>query len=113
VKLFHQENEIVASLRRLELGAEEMHVLRECATKFRSNAYASKPSSVLPLSLAGYVFECLCGGANNGVAAVATTTTATGLGDKSQQLANNGRVASKEDDQLGFDAAVAALSLKV
>lgn len=95
--MHHQESEIVSMLKQLELNQEEMIMIRESALKFRSGSFRVKPLPVLPLSLATYLFDCLCGGKNASMC----------------QFEKFNPYNLPKDDQLGFEAAVAALSLKV
>ena len=102
VKLAHQESELVSLLKRIPLGPRELNVLRERATQLQKGTLRSRGDSLLPLMLSSYIFESLM---------LATThhhLIGTGL---CQQPPNNTTNAAT-DEELGFEAAVAALGLK-
>lgn len=86
VKTNQQEIEIISLLRKLPLQSDEMNILRDRAQKLRSGTYCQRPLPVLPLSLASFLFESLCWNEDN---------------------FNPCRLPT--DEQLGFEAAVAAL----
>ena len=83
VKLAHQESELVNLLKRIALGPLELNSLREKAVLLREGKLRNRGEALLPLMLASYIFESLIG-----------------------------NMADVGDEQLGFDAAVAALGLK-
>ena len=86
VKLAHQESELVALLKRLPLGSTEMSILRERARQLQDGTVKSR-GDLLPLMLAAYTFDSLV----------------TNHPDGSPP---------SEDEQLGFEAAVAAIGMK-
>ena len=90
VKLAHQESELVALLKRLPLGPCELNFLRERAVQLREGSLKSRGEALLPLMLASFIFDSLV--------------------LPSKIIPNYYR--SVGDDQLGFDAAVAAIGLK-
>ena len=92
VRLAHQESELVTLLKRIPLGPNELCALRERAVKLREDKLRSRGEALLPLMLSSYIFESL----------MLATTNPMALSCGS----------SPTDEQLGFDAAVAALGLK-
>lgn len=89
VKLAHQEAELVSLLKRIPLQASENQKIRQRAEQLRSGKLKSRGESLLPLSLAAFIFDSLC-----------------------LSKASSACSRPKEDEELGFDAAVAALGLK-
>lgn len=87
VKLAHQESELVTLLKKIPLGPKELAILRERALILRDGTIRLRGESLLPLMLASYIFESLV-------------------------MNNNSALITKSDEQLGFDACVAAIGLK-
>ena len=82
VKLAHQESELMAQLKRLPLGPPEVGVVRDKA-RMLSQGRLRREEAVLPVMLGTFVFEV---------------------------LANDSRHRrSKEDEELGFTAALSVL----
>ena len=86
VKLAHQESELVNLLKKIPLGDKELGLLRERATLLRDGTLRLRGEALLPMMLASYIFESLVTASNP--------------------------MLSKTDEQLGFEAAVAAIGLK-
>ncbi|XP_011500234.1 PREDICTED: zinc finger SWIM domain-containing protein 8 [Ceratosolen solmsi marchali] len=86
VKLAHQESELVNLLKRIPLGAQQVAMLRIRAKQLRDGLLRSRGHALLPIMLASFIFDAL----------------------------NMPRIRpfSEIDENLGFDAAVAALGLK-
>lgn len=84
----HQEGEILNNLKRmLPLGKEQVSILQNRAKLLRDGKYKTRGESLLPLSLATFIFECLAM-----------------CQSPSQDKVN--------DETLGFEASVAALGMK-
>ena len=92
VRLAHQESELVTLLKRIPLGPKELFCLRERAALLREDKLRSRGEALLPLMLSSYIFESL----------MLATANPMALSCGS----------SPTDEQLGFEAAVAALGLK-
>ena len=92
VRLAHQESELVTLLKRIPLGPKELFDLRERALQLREGKLRSRGEALLPLMLSSYIFESLMLATTNPIAI------------------NCGSLPT--DEQLGFEAAVAALGLK-
>jgi hypothetical protein len=87
VKLFNQEQELVNLLKRIQLGQNELILLKDRAQKLKDlELRKCKGDGLLPIMLASYIFEILC-------------------------LNDYGR-SSPTDELLGFEAAITALGLK-
>lgn len=87
VKLFNQEHELCNLLKRMQLGQNEILLLKDRAKKLKDLELSKcKGNCLLPLILAGYIFEILC-------------------------LNDYGR-SNPTDELLGFEAAITALGLK-
>ncbi|XP_011305691.1 zinc finger SWIM domain-containing protein 8 isoform X1 [Fopius arisanus] len=91
VKLAHQESELVGLLKRIPLGPPELSMLRQRAEQLRDGVLRSRGHALLPIMLASLIFDAL--------------NTPRLKGDWSVLTSDN-------DENLGFDAAVAALGLK-
>lgn len=59
VKLANQESDLVALLKRLPLGSQELAVIRDKAEKMRSGILKSRGEALLPLMLASFLFDAL------------------------------------------------------
>lgn len=94
VKLANQEQDLVSLLKRLPLLEKEMAIIRERAEQLRDGRLLSRGEALLPLMLASFVFDALALSGNPGRGGPQTYCKLTG------------------DEQLGFEAAVAALGLK-
>uniref|UniRef100_A0A4W3HL92 Zinc finger, SWIM-type containing 8 n=1 Tax=Callorhinchus milii TaxID=7868 RepID=A0A4W3HL92_CALMI len=94
VKLAYQESEIVALLKKIPLGINEMNTIRERAEQLREGNFCDyRP--VLPLMLASFIFDVLL-------------VSPTGSRPPSRNRNNE----MPGDEELGFEAAVAALGMK-
>ncbi|KAG8135095.1 putative Zinc finger SWIM domain-containing protein [Naja naja] len=97
VKLAYQESEIVALLKKIPLGSSEMNTIRGRAEELREGTLCDyRP--VLPLMLASFIFDVLC----------APVVSPTGSRPPSRNWNNE----MAGDEELGFEAAVAALGMK-
>ena len=92
VRLAHQESELVTLLKRIPLGPNELFDLRERALQLREGKLRSRGEALLPLMLSSYIFESLMLATTNPMALTCGSLPT--------------------DEQLGFEAAVAALGLK-
>nr|XP_060625156.1 zinc finger SWIM domain-containing protein 8 isoform X2 [Anolis sagrei ordinatus] len=97
VKLAYQESEIVALLKKIPLGSSEMNTIRGRAEELREGTLCDyRP--VLPLMLASFIFDVLC----------TPVVSPTGSRPPSRNWNNE----MPGDEELGFEAAVAALGMK-
>ncbi|XP_019959108.2 zinc finger SWIM domain-containing protein 8 isoform X2 [Paralichthys olivaceus] len=97
VKLAYQESEVVALLKKIPLGLVEMSVIRERAEQLRDGNFCDyRP--VLPLMLASFIFDVLC------------TPVVSPTGSRPPSRNRNNEMPG--DEELGFEAAVAALGMK-
>ncbi|XP_077202325.1 zinc finger SWIM domain-containing protein 8 isoform X3 [Paroedura picta] len=97
VKLAYQESEIVALLKKIPLGVNEMNTIRGRAEELREGTLCDyRP--VLPLMLASFIFDVLC----------TPVVSPTGSRPPSRNWNNE----LPGDEELGFEAAVAALGMK-
>uniref|UniRef100_A0A8D2PG41 Zinc finger SWIM-type containing 8 n=1 Tax=Zosterops lateralis melanops TaxID=1220523 RepID=A0A8D2PG41_ZOSLA len=97
VKLAYQESEIAALLKKIPLGTNEMNTIRGRAEELREGTLCDyRP--VLPLMLASFIFDVLC----------TPVVSPTGSRPPSRNWNNE----MPGDEELGFEAAVAALGMK-
>ncbi|KAM7072561.1 zinc finger SWIM domain-containing protein 8 isoform 3-T3 [Molossus nigricans] len=97
VKLAYQESEVAALLKKIPLGPSEMSTMRCRAEELREGTLCDfRP--VLPLMLASFIFDVLC----------APVVSPTGSRPPSRNWNNE----MPGDEELGFEAAVAALGMK-
>nr|XP_043873629.1 zinc finger SWIM domain-containing protein 8 isoform X3 [Solea senegalensis] len=100
VKLAYQESEVVSLLKKIPLGLVEMSAIRERAEQLRDGNFCDyRP--VLPLMLASFIFDVLC-------TPVCAVVSPTGSRPPSRNRNNE----MPGDEELGFEAAVAALGMK-
>ncbi|XP_049870300.1 zinc finger SWIM domain-containing protein 8 homolog [Pectinophora gossypiella] len=92
VKLNNQETELVALLKKLPTGAEQLALAREKAEQLRDGTLRNRGPALLPMALASFLFDVL-------------VLSAT---DKE----NKHPARLPTDEALGFEATVAALGLK-
>ncbi|XP_059097624.1 zinc finger SWIM domain-containing protein 8-like [Tigriopus californicus] len=85
VKLAHQESELVNLLKKIPLGRGEMGIIRERAYQLKEGILRNRGEALLPLMLASYIFE---------------------------SLVVNAERPDEQDENLGFEASVAAIGLK-
>lgn len=95
VKLANQETDLLVLLKRIPLGAQELQVIRERAKQLRDGLLRVRGEALLPILLASFIFEAL----------VLPSLTNK---DRMRQISFR----SPHDEELGFEAAVAALGLK-
>uniref|UniRef100_A0A8C9F1I5 Zinc finger SWIM-type containing 8 n=1 Tax=Pavo cristatus TaxID=9049 RepID=A0A8C9F1I5_PAVCR len=97
VKLAYQESEIAALLKKIPLVTNEMNTIRGRAEELREGTLCDyRP--VLPLMLASFIFDVLC----------TPVVSPTGCRPPSRNWNNE----MPGDEELGFEAAVAALGMK-
>ncbi|XP_051507973.1 zinc finger SWIM domain-containing protein 8-like isoform X1 [Myxocyprinus asiaticus] len=97
VKLAYQESEVVALLKKIPLGLVEMTYIRDRAEQLRDGNFCDyRP--VLPLMLASFIFDVLC------------TPVVSPTGSRPPSRNRNNEMPG--DEELGFEAAVAALGMK-
>ncbi|KAM6922792.1 zinc finger SWIM domain-containing protein 8 isoform 2-T2 [Lycodopsis pacificus] len=97
VKLAYQESEVVSLLKKIPLGLVEMSAIRERGEQLRDGNFCDyRP--VLPLMLASFIFDVLC----------TPVVSPTGSRPPSRNRNND----MPGDEELGFEAAVAALGMK-
>ncbi|XP_033998048.1 zinc finger SWIM domain-containing protein 8 isoform X6 [Trematomus bernacchii] len=100
VKLAYQESEVVSLLKKIPLGLVEMSAIRERGEQLRDGNFCDyRP--VLPLMLASFIFDVLC-------SPVCAVVSPTGSRPPSRNRNNE----MPGDEELGFEAAVAALGMK-
>lgn len=95
VKLANQEADLVNLLKKLPLGDDELQILRNRAELLRDGTLKSRGEAMLPIMLASFIFDAL------------VFPTIVG---KDRVKIMETRI--PDDEQLAFDAAVAALGLK-
>ncbi|KAM4636202.1 zinc finger SWIM domain-containing protein 8 isoform 3-T3 [Discoglossus pictus] len=97
VKLAYQESEIVSLLKKIPLDSNEMNTIRGRAKELRDGTLCDyRP--VLPLMLASFIFDVLC------------TPVVSPTGSRPPSRNRNNEMPG--DEELGFEAAVAALGMK-
>uniref|UniRef100_A0AAQ4PIA4 Zinc finger, SWIM-type containing 8 n=1 Tax=Gasterosteus aculeatus aculeatus TaxID=481459 RepID=A0AAQ4PIA4_GASAC len=97
VKLAYQESEVVSLLKKIPLGLVEMTAIRERGEQLRDGNFCDyRP--VLPLMLASFIFDVLC------------TPVVSPTGSRPPSRNRNNEMPG--DEELGFEAAVAALGMK-
>jgi len=97
VKLAHQESDLVALLKRLQLGPAELSIVRERALQLKEGTLKSRGEALLPLMLASFIFESL---------------VMPQLPGSSRDTSRYNVYRNAGDELLGFDAATAAIGLK-
>jgi len=60
VKLSYQETELVNLLKKIPLGTAELAIVKDRAEKLRDGKLKSRGDTLLPISLAGFIFDTLC-----------------------------------------------------
>ncbi|EFO22120.2 hypothetical protein LOAG_06363 [Loa loa] len=106
VKLYYLETELVSLLRRIEIGAPELQIIRDRARKFVENALllASAPQPyVLPISLGHYILDSLSFSHN----------TCQGRRTTSGIVTKNGVQRRPCDEELAIKVALEALGMKL
>lgn len=97
VKLNNQESDLLAHLKKINLGPEELKKIREKAEQLRDGTFKSRGNALLPIMLASFIFDAL------------VTSNNVSKEPKPKVLS---AYRLPTDEQLGFEAAVAALGLK-
>ncbi|VDM92573.1 unnamed protein product, partial [Litomosoides sigmodontis] len=106
VKLYYLETELVSLLRRIEIGAPELQIIRDRARKFVDNAVllASVPQPyVLPISLGHYILDSLSFSHN----------TCQGRRTSSGIVTKSGVQRRPCDEELAIKVALEALGMKL
>lgn len=98
VKLANQESDLLALLKKIPLGAMELKIIRERAEALRDGTLKSRGEALLPILLASFIFDAL------------VMPNVTGKENRLKLLCTPFRYPT--DENLGFEAAVAALGLK-
>ncbi|XP_046886243.1 LOW QUALITY PROTEIN: zinc finger SWIM domain-containing protein 8 [Hypomesus transpacificus] len=97
VKLAYQESEVVSLLKKIPLGLVEMTSIRDRGEQLRDGNFCDyRP--VLPLMLASFIFDVLC------------TPVVSPTGSRPPSRNRNNEMPG--DEELGFEASVAALGMK-
>ena len=114
VKLINQEQDLANLLKRLQIGAYELNLLRDRATKLkengskcllahqptpRNNTYTTNYHS-LPIMLASFIFDTL------------HCVTSSYQPGSSYERHNNVGDDDSDDQQLGFDASISVIGMK-
>lgn len=97
VKLNNQESDLLGLLKRIPLGHEEMKIIREKAEHLRDGTLKCRGHALLPIMLASFIFDAL---------------VLSNAPSKEQRPKISPACRLPTDEQLGFEAAVAALGLK-
>ncbi|XP_037921844.1 zinc finger SWIM domain-containing protein 8-like, partial [Hermetia illucens] len=98
VKLANQEADLLALLKRIPLNQPELKVIREKAELLRDGLLKSRGDALLPIMLASFIFDAL------------VMPSVSGKETRNKVLSTCYRIPT--DENLGFEAAVAALGLK-
>ncbi|VDN51456.1 unnamed protein product [Dracunculus medinensis] len=105
VKLYYYESELTALLRRMEIGSNELKILREHAQNFLETIdsfIASAEPHALPICLAHYLFDQL------------SNTQSCDKNKRKFTISRQGNISRQKcDEMLGFCVAVGALDLKL
>lgn len=98
VKLANQEADLLALLKRIPLGPNELRIIRERAEQLKDGTLRSRGEALLPIMLASFIFDAL------------VMPSVTGKEMRIKMMSSSSRLPT--DENLGFEAAVAALGLK-
>lgn len=98
VKLANQESDLLALLKRIPLGHPELKIIRERAEALRDGTLKSRGEALLPIMLASFIFDAL------------VMPSIIGRENRMKVMSQSFRLPT--DENLGFEAAVAALGLK-
>uniref|UniRef100_A0A182SUV5 Uncharacterized protein n=1 Tax=Anopheles maculatus TaxID=74869 RepID=A0A182SUV5_9DIPT len=98
VKLANQESDLLALLKRIPLGNDELKAIRERAEQLRDGLLKSRGEALLPIMLASFIFDAL------------VMPSVVGRENRLKMMSSAYRYPT--DENLGFEAAVAALGLK-
>ena len=94
VKLLNQESDLVSLLKRLPLGQAELTVVRE-KSELMCRGQLRRGGAVLPIMLASFIFDVLC--------------PCNGESQAKRQVTGKLCETTKEDEELGFKAALHAI----
>lgn len=94
MKLLNQESDLVSLLKRLPLGPAELAVVREKA-ELLHRGQLRRGEAVLPIMLATFIFDVLC--------------SSNGESQAKRQVSGKLFATIKEDEELGFKAALHAI----
>ncbi|XP_053685785.1 zinc finger SWIM domain-containing protein 8 homolog [Sabethes cyaneus] len=98
VKLANQESDLLALLKRIPLGHAELKIIRDRAEALRDGTLKSRGEALLPIMLASFIFDAL------------VMPSIVGKENRMKVMSQSFRLPT--DENLGFEAAVAALGLK-
>ncbi|XP_058443188.1 zinc finger SWIM domain-containing protein 8 homolog [Malaya genurostris] len=98
VKLANQESDLLALLKRIPLGHAELKIIRDRAEALRDGSLKSRGEALLPIMLASFIFDAL------------VIPSIIGRENRMKVMSQSFRLPT--DENLGFEAAVAALGLK-
>uniref|UniRef100_T1GJQ2 Zinc finger SWIM domain-containing protein 8 n=1 Tax=Megaselia scalaris TaxID=36166 RepID=T1GJQ2_MEGSC len=98
VKLANQESDLLALLKKIPLNPPELKVIRERAEQLRAGTLKSRGEALLPINLASFIFDAL------------VMPSVSGKDNRNRVMSLSYRLPT--DENLGFEAAVAALGLK-
>lgn len=97
VKLANQEADILTLLKKIPIDEPELDVIRARAERLRNGTIKSRGEALLPINLASYIFDAL---------------VMPSVSMKDQRIRSMSIYRPITDENLGFEAAVAALGLK-
>uniref|UniRef100_A0A1I8MWL1 SWIM-type domain-containing protein n=1 Tax=Musca domestica TaxID=7370 RepID=A0A1I8MWL1_MUSDO len=97
VKLANQEADILTLLKKIPIDEPELEVIRARAERLRNGTMKSRGEALLPINLASYIFDAL---------------VMPSVSMKDQRIRSMSIYRPITDENLGFEAAVAALGLK-
>ncbi|XP_055370716.1 zinc finger SWIM domain-containing protein 8 homolog [Condylostylus longicornis] len=98
VKLANQEADLLGLLKKIPLNQPELRVIRERAEQLRNGTLKSRGEALLPINLASFIFDAL------------VMPSVAGKENRNKVMSLSYRIPT--DENLGFEAAVAALGLK-
>lgn len=115
VKLANQEADLLALLKRIPQGIKELQVIRERAEQMRDGTLRSRGEALLPIMLASFIFDALVLPSISTSVSTSTSASASAsaaIVKEARIKAMNAPGRMPSDENLGFEAAVAALGLK-
>lgn len=98
VKLANQEADLLTLLKKIPLGQAELKIIREKAEQLKDGTLKSRGEALLPIMLASFIFDALL------------MPSVSGKETRNKIMSMSYRTPT--DENLGFEAAVAALGLK-
>lgn len=110
VTLNHQESEIVSLLKKVDIGIDELQMIRKCAHKFIDGEYSSY--IVVPIALAHFIFDCLSNHQQSTISSLSPRRSSTPSRRRIVSTMSTTPTAIV-DDELGFEAALEALGMKL